>query len=67
VSREFILFGVQFPMLLPLFFVCIAALLLVNAVAGRLGLYRQLWHPALARLCLFVGIFGGAIVWLYRV
>ena len=65
-SREFILFGVQFPTLLPLFFACIAVLLAFNAVAGRLGLYRQLWHPALARLCLFTAIFGGAVVWLYQ-
>ena len=65
-SREFILFGVQFPTLLPLFLASIGALLLLNAVFGWLGVYRRLWHPALARLCIFVGIFGGAIVWLYR-
>jgi Protein of unknown function (DUF1656) len=66
VSREFILFGVQFPTLLPLFFAGIAALLLFNALFGRLGFYRQVWHPALARLCVFVVIFGGAIIWLYQ-
>jgi ABC-type sulfate transport system permease component len=66
VSREFILFGVQFPMLLPLFFAGIALLLLFNALFGRLGFYRQVWHPALVRLCIFVAIFGGSIAWLYR-
>ncbi|HEY4075121.1 MAG TPA: DUF1656 domain-containing protein [Herbaspirillum sp.] len=65
-SREFILFGVQFPMLLPLFFVAIALLLIVSALFGRLGFYRQVWHPALVRLCIFVAIFGGSIVWLYQ-
>ncbi|RXZ36879.1 DUF1656 domain-containing protein [Oxalobacteraceae bacterium CAVE-383] len=64
--REFILFGVQFPTLLPLFLGCIVALLLVNAVFVRLNLYRQVWHPAMVRLCLFVAIFGGAVAWLYR-
>jgi hypothetical protein len=66
VSREFIFFGVQFPTLLLLFLACIATLLLVNAVFGWLGLYRRLWHPALARLCLFTAIFGGAIIWFYQ-
>lgn len=65
--REFILSGVQFPTLLPLFLGCVALLLLVNLLFVRLNLYRQVWHPALVRLCLFVGIFGGAIAWLYRV
>jgi hypothetical protein len=65
-AREFILFGVQFPMLLPLFFGCIGMLLIVNIGFGRIGLYRQLWHPALVRLCFFVAIFGGAIVYLYQ-
>ena len=65
-SREFVLSGVQFPTLLPLFLGCIVALLLVNFVLVRLNLYRQVWHPALVRLCLFVSIFGGAIAWFYR-
>jgi H+/Cl- antiporter ClcA len=64
--REFILFGVQFPTLLPLFLACLAALFLSNALFGVLGFYRRLWHPALARLCIFVAIFGGAIICLYR-
>jgi hypothetical protein len=66
VPREFILFGVQFPALLPLFLASIAVLLAVNMVVGRLGLYRQVWHPALVRFCLFACIFGGAIAWLYH-
>ncbi|MDQ1092808.1 hypothetical protein QE400_002221 [Xanthomonas sacchari] len=39
-----------------------AALLLVawalDAVAGRAGLYRYAWHPALFRLALYVGAFA---------
>jgi hypothetical protein len=66
VPREFILFGVQFPTLLPLFFVGITVLLIFNALFGRHGFYRQVWHPALVRLCVFVVIFGGAITWLYN-
>jgi hypothetical protein len=66
VSRDFILFGVQFPTLLFLFFAGIVVLLLFNALVGRLGFYRQVWHPALVRLCVFVAIFGGAIIWLYQ-
>ena len=65
-SREFVLAGVQFPTLLPLFLGCIVVLLLVNFVFVRLNLYRHVWHPALVRLCLFVGIFGGAIAWFYQ-
>jgi hypothetical protein len=66
VPREFILFGVQFPTLLPLFFVGIAVLMTFNALFGRQGFYRQVWHPALVRLCVFVVIFGGSITWLYN-
>ncbi|QGZ41739.1 uncharacterized protein DUF1656 [Pseudoduganella flava] len=64
--RELSIFGILIPTLLPLFL----ASALLQGVLDRLlvatGIYRRLWHPALARLALFVCIFGGLTAWLYQ-
>jgi hypothetical protein len=57
--RETAFFSILVPALLPLFLGCIVLFLLVDKVLTRLGLYRQVWHPALFRASLFVCIFGG--------
>ena len=64
--RELIVFGVQLPMLLPLFFLGILLQAAADWLLGAVGFYRKVWHPALARLCLFACIFGGLILHFYR-
>jgi len=64
--RELSVLGVLIPTILPVF---LASLLLQGAldwVLSHAGVYRRLWHPALARLSLLVCIFGGLTAWLYR-
>ncbi len=64
--RELSVLGVLIPTILPVF---LASLLLQGAldrVLSHAGVYRHLWHPALARLCLLACIFGGLTAWLYR-
>lgn len=64
--RELVVFGVQIPTLLPLFLLAIVLQVVVDRVLGALGFYRQVWHPSLARLCLFVAIFGGLLLHFYH-
>ncbi|WP_049623359.1 DUF1656 domain-containing protein [Frateuria defendens] len=58
--REFALMGVLFPGLLPMFLGSLVLMLLLDHVFARTGLYRQVWHPSLFRLALFVCLFGTA-------
>lgn len=64
--RELAVFGVLIPTLLPLFLAAMLLQILADRVFGLLGFYRAVWHPSLVRLCLFIGIFGGLLLWLYR-
>jgi hypothetical protein len=48
------------PGLLLVFFASALALWAIDAIVGRLGVYRYVWHPALFRLALFVCLFGAA-------
>ncbi|MGH8455758.1 MAG: DUF1656 domain-containing protein [Stenotrophobium sp.] len=52
------LFGIYFPALLPVFFAAAIAYWLLDGLLARLDFYRQVWHPALFRVCLFVCLFG---------
>ncbi|HEY1151941.1 MAG TPA: DUF1656 domain-containing protein [Pseudoduganella sp.] len=64
--RELSVFGVLIPTLLPIF--CASLLLqgLLDRVLGWAGVYRQLWHPALARFCLLACIFAGLTLTFYQ-
>ncbi|WP_058050585.1 DUF1656 domain-containing protein [Janthinobacterium sp. Ant5-2-1] len=64
--REFALFGILIPTLLPLFLLSIALQTLLDRVLGCLGVYRMVWHPSLARLCIFIAIFGALALSLYK-
>jgi protein AaeX len=63
--RELSFFGVLIPALLPLFLASVVLLGVLDRLLGAAGLYRRLWHPALARLALFACIFGGLTAFLY--
>ncbi|MET3132173.1 hypothetical protein AAKU55_002443 [Oxalobacteraceae bacterium GrIS 1.11] len=63
--RELAIFGILIPTLLPLFIASLALQAGADWVLGRLGVYRLVWHPALVRLCLLVGIFGALVLTLY--
>jgi steroid 5-alpha reductase family enzyme len=42
-----------------LFCVVCALLWALDAVAGRRGWYRYVWHPSLFRIAVFTCLFGG--------
>lgn len=56
--REIALGDALVPGLLVLFVVSLLVLWALDAVAGRFGLYRLVWHPSLFRLAVFVCVFG---------
>jgi hypothetical protein len=56
--REIALGDALVPGLLILFVVALLVLWLFDSMAGRLGLYRLVWHPPLFRLAVFVCVFG---------
>ncbi|MGC1547920.1 MAG: DUF1656 domain-containing protein [Rhodanobacter sp.] len=58
--REIAFSGVLIPGLLLVFAGCLLLMGLVDAVIGRYGLYRYVWHPSLFRLALFACLFGAA-------
>lgn len=64
--REFALFGILIPTLLPLFILSIALQTLLDRALGWLSVYRMVWHPSLARLCIFIAIFGALALSLYQ-
>lgn len=64
--REFTLFGVLLPTLLPLFIVSFVLQTVLDRVLGWTGFYRMVWHPSLARLCIFIAIFGALSLSLYK-
>jgi hypothetical protein len=63
--RELVVFGVQLPMLLPLFLLAIALQFVCDRLLGAVGFYRVVWHPSLVRLCLFCCIFGALVLHFY--
>ncbi len=64
--REIEFFGVFFPGVLPVFLVSMLLQGLLDHALSHLGAYRHSWHPALARLCLFIGIFSTLLITLYQ-
>ena len=56
--REVSLFGALVPSLLLYFLASVPAFAALDWLASRLGLYRPLWHPPLARFGLFVCLFS---------
>lgn len=57
--REINLFGALAPALLIYFLAAIPIFLVLDRPLSRLGFYRLLWHPPLARLALFVCLVYG--------
>jgi protein AaeX len=63
--REIAVFGILMPSLLLVFMLSVALHIGVDWLCGRFGVYRNVWHPALFRLCLLVCIFGVLALMLY--
>ena len=57
--REISLFGALTPSLLLYFLGSIPIFIALDRLVSRLGAYRLLWHPPLARFALFVCLFCG--------
>ncbi|KZC39021.1 MULTISPECIES: DUF1656 domain-containing protein [Rhodanobacter] len=57
---EIVIGGAMMPSLVVVFGGCLLLMWLLDAVIGRLGLYRYVLHPSLVRLALFVCLFGAA-------
>ncbi|WP_373991088.1 DUF1656 domain-containing protein [Duganella sp. BuS-21] len=64
--REVDFFGVLLPGVLPVFLAAMLLQLVLDAALSHVGAYRNSWHPALVRLCMFVGIFSALLVTLYN-
>jgi len=56
--RERALFGALAPSLLLYFFAAILLFVVADRLIARLGVYRLLWHPPLARFGLFLCVFS---------
>lgn len=59
--REIALFDTLVPSLFLYFLGAVLAYAVIDALAVRMGIYRFLWHPPLARLGVFVGIFAALV------
>lgn len=64
--REIALSSILMPSLLPVFIGCLLLYLLIDRLLARLGFYQQVWHPALFRVSLFVALFSGIGLALWR-
>ncbi|MBL6752309.1 MAG: DUF1656 domain-containing protein [Nevskia sp.] len=64
--REIDLLGFYMPTLLPLFIVAFALQWRIDGWLGRLGFYTHVWHPALFRFSVLLGLFAGCGLLLYR-
>ena len=62
--RELALGDALVPGLLVLFVLALLLLGLLDAIAGRFGLYRLVWHPPLFRLAVCVCVFGAFALFL---
>jgi len=56
--RELALFGALAPSLLLYFLAAMLLFVIVDPLVTRLGVYRFLWHPPLARFGLFLCVFA---------
>lgn len=60
--RETAVFDALVPSLLLYFLGAFLAFAVLDRLAARAGIYRLLWHPALARLGLFVAAFSALVL-----
>jgi hypothetical protein len=60
--REIPVFGALAPSLLVYFLGAAALFAVGDRVLTRLGAYRLAWHPALARLGLFLCVLAGLVL-----
>jgi protein AaeX len=65
-AHDFTLFGIYVPMLLIFFFASIVLCRMLDQLITWFGGYRLVWHPQLFRVSLFVCIFGGLGLLVYR-
>ncbi len=63
--RELALFGALAPSTLLYFLAAILLFVILDRLLARLGVYRFVWHPPLARFGLFLCLFS-ALVFLTR-
>jgi hypothetical protein len=56
--RELALFGALAPSLLLYFLAAILLFVILDRLVTRLGIYRFVWHPPLARFGLFLCVFS---------
>ena len=56
------MFGALAPSLVPYFLIAVGLFVLIDQLATIAGLYRLFWHPALARLGLFLCLFSGLVL-----
>lgn len=61
--RELALFGALAPSLLLYFLAAILLFVIVDPLVARLGVYRLVWHPPLARFGLFLCVFSVLVLW----
>jgi protein AaeX len=64
--REIALGGALFPTLLVILVLSLIPLWLIDWLSGRFGLYRHAWHPPAFRVALYVGLFGGIGLLLFK-
>jgi hypothetical protein len=60
--REVALFSTLVPSLFLYFLGAVLAFAVLDALAARMGIYRLLWHPPLARFAAFIGIFAALVL-----
>ena len=60
--RELSVFGALAPSYLFYFLTSILLFVILDRLATKLGLYRFLWHPPLARLGLFLCLFSALVL-----
>jgi len=60
--REVPLFGALAPSLLLYFLAALLMFVIVDRLVTRLGGYRLLWHPSLARFGLFLCLFSALVL-----
>lgn len=60
--RELALFGALAPSTLLYFLAAIPLFILIDRLLARLGVYRFVWHPPLARFGLFLCLFSALVL-----
>ncbi len=60
--RELALFGALAPSTLLYFLAAIPLFVILDRLLARLGVYRFVWHPPLARFGLFLCLFSALVL-----